>query len=112
MHGRLNNSPTSFPATCLRYGRVEYDPDFAQVAVSESIATDRNGGSPVYLETTATWDRGLGAIRTAVDPNGNDGGTASDYTTTVTYDGLGRVTSVTAPLSDSCTAVTPSTTIR
>lgn len=107
------NNPTYFPSTCLRYGQVDYDTDFDQVVVEERIATDRNGGAPVYLRTTATWDRGLGAIRTAVEPNGyTGGGSPSDYTTSVQYDGLGRLTSVTAPFSDDCSTATPSTTIR
>ncbi len=43
-----------------------------------------------------TWDRGLGAIQNAADPNG--------LTSTVSYDGLGRLTSVTPPAVAGCPA--------
>ncbi|MBK7774713.1 MAG: RHS repeat-associated core domain-containing protein [Sandaracinaceae bacterium] len=46
------------------------------------------------VETTATWDRGFGVLRTATDPNGQ--------TTTVAYDGLARLTAVTPPNFNDC----------
>ena len=72
-------------ADCLRYGSVDYDPEFNQLALSEHLAVDRSGGTVTTLDYQGIWDRGLGAILTSTDPNG--------LSTSVTCDGLGRLTS-------------------
>ncbi|MCA9574635.1 MAG: SpvB/TcaC N-terminal domain-containing protein [Polyangiales bacterium] len=93
---------------CLRYSEVSVDEAYAQLPTSERIAIRRgrdatfcadpvaNAGAPFcLLETHATWERGMGVLRTATDPN--------DETSSVAYDGLGRLTAVVPPAFDDCT---------
>ena len=88
--GETATDPTNPPTACLRFGNVVYDTQFAQLAASEHLAIDRTSGSTVTrLAYVGTWDRGLGAITSSTDPN--------SLSTSVTYDGLGRLTSVTPP---------------
>ncbi len=58
---------------------------YAQLVLTEVAFTGR--GPNEALVTHGTWDRGLGVLTTARDPN--------DLVTQVSYDGLGRLTSVT-----------------
>jgi len=78
--------------SCLRLGQVTYDAAYQQLVVQEATATG-NSAVPL-LTTTATWDRGLGMLRTATDPNGN--------VSEVSVDGLGRLTSTVAPAVTGC----------
>ncbi|MBN4049561.1 hypothetical protein JYT86_00725, partial [bacterium AH-315-N03] len=94
--GDLSNPPLG----CLRFGHVLYDPDYDHFVREEKIAIGRAGITE--LQSTGTWDRGLGAILTATDPN--------SLTSTVTYDGLGRLTSVTPPNVGRCTGSSVPTT--
>ncbi|MCB9592813.1 MAG: hypothetical protein H6719_08775 [Sandaracinaceae bacterium] len=86
---------------CLRLGSVDLDGDYRQLVTAEHIVVSR---SAPPLSSTGTWDRGLGAILTASDPNG--------LTSAVTYDGLGRLTSVTPPNVAGCSGSTPTTRIQ
>lgn len=97
-------APLTFSTTsgCLRYGRVDYDPEFAQLATAEHLQV--GPGASDVLTYSGEWDRGLGAITNSTDPNG--------LTTSVTYDGLGRLTSVTPPAVGGCTPGLPTTTIQ
>ncbi|MBK8591845.1 MAG: VCBS repeat-containing protein [Sandaracinaceae bacterium] len=87
---------------CLRYAQVEYEDAYAQLPQAERIAVAGYDGQTFcdatipfcMVETTATWDRGFGVLRTATDPNGQ--------TTTVAYDGLARLTAVTPPNFNDC----------
>ncbi|MEC7525277.1 MAG: RHS repeat domain-containing protein, partial [Myxococcota bacterium] len=88
------------PASCLRFGWVVYDSPFAQLAEDEYLAIDRVASphpnqNDWRLHYHGDWDRGLGAITGSTDPNGLE--------TDVTYDGLGRLTSVTPPDHETCT---------
>ncbi|MCA9610172.1 MAG: hypothetical protein KC619_31465, partial [Myxococcales bacterium] len=83
----------SAPESCLRHGTVTLDGVYDQLVLTERIDVARTG-SITDLTSTGTWDRGLGAIQTATDPNG--------LVSTVTYDGLGRLTSVTPPSVAGC----------
>ena len=81
------------PQDCMRYRTTRYDSNYAQYPESDSIAVSEETGShcslstPLCMLTTSgTWDRGLGSVRRAVDPNMSR--------TYVGYDGLGRVTYV------------------
>ncbi len=94
----------TFTTACLRFGSVVYDTRYEQLATIESLRVRPGTPGPTSVLTYAgTWDRGLGAIRSSTDPNG--------LTTSVTYDGLGRLTSVVAPNVDGCSGATPSTRI-
>ena len=89
----------ALPAGCLRYARVSYDGAYDQLAVTESAQV-----SPTLaLGSTGTWDRGLGALTSATDPNG--------LVTSVSYDGLGRLTAVVPPATV-CPGGTPSVHLR
>jgi RHS repeat-associated protein len=81
---------------CLHYSTVAYDPQYAQFPSSETTATGYTPGE--NLRTGATFDEGLGGVLTVTDPN--------MASTSVTFDGLGRVTSLTPPAlghGDACT---------
>jgi YD repeat-containing protein len=81
---------------CLRYATVTYEPTYMQFPSSEAISTGFGGGDT--LASAATLDEGLGALLTVTDPNGQS--------TSVTYDGFGRLTSMKPPAlgySDMCT---------
>lgn len=89
---------TDGDAGCLRYTTISYDLAYAQLPEGETIAIDgvRDGdacdsGSAVFctLTTTAEWDRGFGMLLNATDPNSE--------TSTVDYDGLGRLAAVILP---------------
>lgn len=83
---------------CLRLLRVTYDPAYEELVVSESNAADRVNGVVRYLTSSATWDRGLSALRTATDPNGD--------TSEVLQDGLGRLTGMLGPNVAGCEGAT------
>jgi RHS repeat-associated protein len=80
--------------TCLRMTERLYDAAYGQLVRQESTATGRAAGAPALLSTTATWDRGLGVLRTSIDPNG--------YVSEVVYDGLGRLSALYLPNVDEC----------
>jgi RHS repeat-associated protein len=95
-------------ASCARYASVVYDEAYAQLPETESVAVHQHGGSYCdtsvtgggqfcMVSTEATWDRGFGALLSALDPNGE--------TSTVEYDGLGRLAAVRPPdhPGDTCT---------
>src|SRR5690606_7779930 len=52
-----------------------------------------------FLETSGTWDRGLGVLTAVVDP--------TEETTTVGYDGFGRITFVRPPAVAGCSTTVP-----
>ncbi len=83
---------------CLRYGEVQYDSAYGELVTRESIQAT----SSLTLSTSATWDRGLGVLNTATDPNG--------YVSEVSYDGLGRLTATLLPNVQGCGASRVSTT--
>ncbi|MBX3247859.1 MAG: hypothetical protein KF901_11825 [Myxococcales bacterium] len=104
---------------CWRYAELAYDETYAQLPVRESIAV--HGGTGTYCEasstglclmsSTARWDRGLGALLSATDPNGQ--------TTEVRYDGLGRLAAIAPPQhatdqirAGACVAGAPTQTFR
>ena len=106
-------------SACWRYAEVTYDETYAQLPVREAIAV--HGGSASYcdtstnglcmMSTTAVWDRGMGVLLTATDPNGQS--------TEVRYDGLGRLGAVVPPRHSGdvaqdgfCPAGTPTQTFR
>ncbi|MFO0685594.1 MAG: SpvB/TcaC N-terminal domain-containing protein [Sandaracinus sp.] len=96
---------TAPPTGCLRYSVVARDAQFHQLALAEFPFVAR--ASLGYLDTHGEWDRGLGVLVSATDPN--------DLETHVTYDGLGRLTAVTPPASTAAgcaTTPTPTTRIR
>ncbi|MAQ18085.1 MAG: hypothetical protein CMN30_25215 [Sandaracinus sp.] len=93
--------------SCARYANVAYDAAYAQLPITESVAAHSHGGaycdggtiaggSFCMVSTSATWDRGFGALLEATDPNGQS--------STVDYDGLGRLTAVHPPAhpDDTC----------
>ncbi|MBX3271614.1 MAG: hypothetical protein KF729_15215 [Sandaracinaceae bacterium] len=88
-------SPTAFNAACIRYLRTTYDTQYAQVVTSEQIFT-RRLSPETSLTSVGQWDRGLGAIVSVTDPNGLE--------SSVTHDGLGRLTSVTPPAVAGCSS--------
>ena len=86
---------TGSTARCLRYGRIDYDQDFGQFPLAESIATGRvSGGAFTLLTTTAEWDTGLSVLLSVTDPN--------SLASRLTYDGLGRLRSLTPPRAANC----------
>ncbi|MEZ4252403.1 MAG: SpvB/TcaC N-terminal domain-containing protein [Polyangiales bacterium] len=106
-------------SACWRYAEVAYDETFAQLPEREAIAV--HGGTASYcdvstnglcmMSTTAVWDRGMGVLLTATDPNGQS--------TEVRYDGLGRLGAVVPPRHSGdvvydrdCPAGTPTQTFR
>ncbi|HBQ17788.1 MAG TPA: hypothetical protein DEF51_43895 [Myxococcales bacterium] len=82
---------------CLRYGEVDYDTDYDMFPTTERIARDGTGGAFTYLETSGVWDRGLGVLTSMADPTGES--------TSVGYDGFGRLTQVTPPPAEGCSAM-------
>ena len=82
---------------CLRNGEVDYDTDYDMFPTSERIARDGTGGAFTYLETSGVWDRGLGVLTSMADPTGES--------TSVGYDGFGRLTQVTPPPAEGCSAM-------
>jgi RHS repeat-associated protein len=101
--GAVGTTPsTTPPPRCLRYSVVSRDTQFNQLATSERPYTGPN--TTDYLETRGDWDRGLGVLVQAIDPNG--------LATHVTYDGLGRLTSVTPPAAEGCSTAAPTTRIH
>ncbi len=95
---------------CARYASVEYDDAYAQLPMTESVAVHQHGGDYCdtsaegnghfcMVSTEATWDRGFGALLTATDPN--------DETSSVAYDGLGRLSAVRPPAhpGEGCTSL-------
>lgn len=111
-------------SACWRYAEVTYDETYAQLPVREAIAVHGAagvGGSASYcdtstnglcmMSTTAVWDRGMGVLLTATDPNGQS--------TRVRYDGLGRLAAVAPPQhatdqvrASACEAQAPTQTFR
>lgn len=91
---------TTAPSGCLRYSRVSREAEYDQLVVTETAHT----GTSSTLEVAASWDRGLGVLRTMTDPNA--------LTTTVAYDGLGRMTALIPPAATGCAADVPTTRIR
>ncbi len=80
---------------CLRLAEIEYDDVLNQFPVSENIAASRTGPMAFSrLPTAAVWDEGLAVPVQTTDPNG--------LATGVTYDGLGRITSLTPPAGQDC----------
>ncbi|HMI91975.1 MAG TPA: RHS repeat domain-containing protein, partial [Polyangiales bacterium] len=81
-------------ARCLRFSTIEYD-EAGQVPVSERVAVRRLGGGAFdFMTTVGDWDLGLGVLTQVTDPNG--------LATRMTYDGLGRMRSMTPPGSGNC----------
>lgn len=91
------------PAFCFRFATVARETQFDQLATSETAFVARSGPLST-LTTLGAWDRGLGVLTAATDPN--------DLDTSVTYDGLGRMTSVTPPAADGCSSARPTTRIQ
>jgi RHS repeat-associated protein len=87
------------PDTCLRYTTITYDTPYRSLPLSEAIAVELASSTnpPGYtivngfrtLSTQATWSRGYGLLLSVTDPNAQ--------TTTVVYDGVGRLTAIYAP---------------
>ncbi len=83
---------TGTPTDLLRCRKILYDDvdvhGYAQFPVSESVYS---GGCNVgtTLMTLAGYDRGVGLVTTVTDPN--------DQTTTIAYDGFGRLTQLFRP---------------
>jgi len=87
--GTCSGAATADAAECLDRRTFEYDPVFADLPRSESVYTGEG-----WLTTTATSDRGLGALASIVDPAG--------VTQKRTYDGLGRISAVHDTAGESC----------
>lgn len=81
-------------AGCLRYAEVDFDATYAQFPEIESIAVGKQGDAFDMLSTAAQWDPGQGVLLTVTDPN--------NLTTSITYDGLARFTSTSAPNVTGC----------
>ncbi|MDH5492706.1 MAG: hypothetical protein OEY14_12205, partial [Myxococcales bacterium] len=91
---------------CLRYSEVSYDSAYAQLPELEATAVDASAGSYCsrtspfcMVETSAAWDRGMGALLRMTGPN--------EQSTEVRYDGLGRLAAMQAPPADGCTLSGP-----
>ncbi|MBX3249366.1 MAG: hypothetical protein KF901_19470, partial [Myxococcales bacterium] len=81
---------------CWRYAEIRYDDEYAQLPEAEAIAVQGDTsagfcepGVLCMMSTSAVWDRGFGALLSATDPNGQS--------TSVRYDGLGRLSAVVPP---------------
>ena len=98
------NLQTDSNTDCLRYATVGYDSAYAQLPETESIAADKSESPFHYLTTSASWDRGLGVLTDATDPN--------DATTEMGYDGLGRLTFVRQPTTSGCTSASRTAQVR
>jgi hypothetical protein len=66
-----------YPTACLRMSWIEHDAQFAQVVLLEHIRVS----ATEFHQYFGSWDRGLGVVTSATDPN--------YLTTVVTYDGRG-----------------------
>lgn len=90
------NIATQGKTACLRYATLVLDPDYRSLPVSEAVATTLNAGGTdfITLPTSATWDRGRGAIVSSTDANGG--------VTQLTYDGLGRSVATNIPDGYGC----------
>ncbi|HJL44359.1 MAG TPA: RHS repeat-associated core domain-containing protein, partial [Polyangiaceae bacterium LLY-WYZ-15_(1-7)] len=85
---------------CLGWAELSYEPAYGQLVIAESTATGRDGaGGWTTLTSTATWDRGLGAVVSMADPNGLED--------RVTQDGLGRLSAQIPPPATGCPAGRP-----
>jgi len=82
------------PEACLRLATLRYDSGYAQLVEEEATAIEVAAGTPQFLTTSASWDRGLAVLLAARDPNGQR--------TEVIYDGLGRLTAMVLPPVSGC----------
>ncbi len=88
---------------CMRFGTVTYDAAYRHFATSETVHVARTGPDAT-LTTMGTWDRGLGVLLDATDPNA--------LLTTMAYDGFGRITAVLPPPVAACEGAAPVPTTR
>ncbi len=87
-----SSTPATPPTGCMRFGTVEYDGLYRQFPVTETAfvsATATLATSVPMDSANPGWDRGLGAVRRVRDPNTEE--------TSLTHDGLGRLTTMTPP---------------
>ena len=87
----------------LRCTDITYDSLYAQFPITETRYSGSCGSGA--LETTATWDRGLGVVTEVHDVAGQP--------TLISYDGFGRLSALyrTDPASPGVESSTPSTTV-
>jgi len=84
--------PSGVPSGCYRFGTVAYDSLYQQFPVTETAYVSQTATLATSVPTDTAnpgWDRGLGAVRRVVDPNSQE--------TSLTHDGLGRLTTMTPP---------------
>jgi len=94
-------------AGCLRHSSIVLDAEYGQLAIVESVSVGRaeSGTGFVDLRTSATWDRGRGAILSVTDAN--------DGVSTYEYDGFGRIVATNLPDVYGCnTGGAPETLVR
>jgi RHS repeat-associated protein len=87
-----SSAPTTPPAGCMRFGTVAYDGVYRQFPITETafVSATATLATSVPMDTANPgWDRGLGAVRRVLDPNSEE--------TSLTHDGLGRLTTMTPP---------------